>query len=148
MINHHSSYRQSTSLAADVQKAVKDVTGAELEMLMQEWDSPLVVDAYATWCGPCMQMAPEYEEAAKELEGRVRFCKLDTDKEENMAARLQIEGLPTILFLDAHTPEGADEDAPKMAALKGRIEGGLPKDLIVGLCEFYFFDGPMPEGFA
>lgn len=47
-INHLSSNRQSTSLAADVQKAVKDVKGADLEVMMQEWDQPLVLDAFAT----------------------------------------------------------------------------------------------------
>lgn len=92
-------------------------------------------------------MAPDFEEAAKELGGRVRFCKMDVDKEENMAARLQINGLPTLLFLDKHQPEGDEEGAPQ-AALKGRIEGALTKDLIVGLCEYYFFDGPLPEGMS
>jgi len=74
-------------------------------------------------------MSPEYEEAAKELEGKVRFVKLDTDESEQMAARLAINGLPTLLFLDKYTPpEGSDEEVSKeeqeaQAVLKGRIEG-------------------------
>ena len=58
-------------------------------------------------------MSPEFEAAAKELEGKVRFVKLDTDKEEEMAGRLAINGLPTLLFLDkyvAETKEGSDEE--------------------------------------
>jgi thiol-disulfide isomerase/thioredoxin len=90
-------------------------------------------------------MAPEFEEAAKELEGRVRFVKLDTDKEESMAARLNIMGLPTLLFLDKY--EG-DENKEAAAVLKGRMEGALRKDMIMNLCEHYFFDGPVPDGMA
>jgi thiol-disulfide isomerase/thioredoxin len=92
-------------------------------------------------CGPCLLMAPEFEEAAKELGDRVRFVKLDTDQEETMAARLNIMGLPTLLFLDKYEGE---EGAPA-AVLKGRIEGALQKQMIVDLCEHHFFDGPEPK---
>eukprot|EP00977_Amphora_coffeiformis_P015578 scaffold4562_cov178-Amphora_coffeaeformis.AAC.7 len=90
-------------------KVAKQVTGEELEMMLTEWDKPLVIDAYATWCGPCLLMAPEFEAAAKELKGKVRFVKLDTDKEESMAARLNIMGLPTLLFLDKYEPKKDEE---------------------------------------
>jgi thiol-disulfide isomerase/thioredoxin len=93
-------------------------------------------------------MAPEFEAAAKELEGKVRFAKLDTDKEETMAARLNIMGLPTLLFLDKYDGgvEGGNEQAN--AVLKGRLEGALRKDMIVKLCNYYFFNGPVPDGMA
>jgi len=105
------------------------------------------------WCGPCLLMAPEFEAAAKELEGKVRFAKLDTDKEETMAARLNIMGLPTLLFLDKYegdgNGDGSDGENPKAnAVLKGRLEGALRKDMIVKLCNYYFFDGPIPDGMA
>ena len=109
---------------------------------MDNWDTPLVIDAYATWCGPCQLMAPEFEAAAEELEGKVRFVKMDTDKEEIMASRLNIQGLPTVLFLAENKED--DEDAPK-AILKGRIEGAMRKDAISALCDHFFFDGPAPE---
>mmetsp|Transcript_15899 Transcript_15899/g.28905 ORF Transcript_15899/g.28905 Transcript_15899/m.28905 type:complete len:180 (-) Transcript_15899:111-650(-) len=133
------------SVAED--KAAPLVTGEELELMMTEWDEPLVVDAYATWCGPCLLMAPEFEAAAQELKGRVRFCKLDTDLEPDMAGRLNIMGLPTVLFLDKFEPkegqEGGGEQARAM--LKDRIEGAIRKDSIIALCEHHFFGGPMPE---
>jgi thioredoxin 2 len=88
-------------------------------------------------------MAPEFESAAEELEGRVRFVKLDTDRDEAMAARLQIQGLPTLLFLDKYD---GDEDGAK-AVLKGRIEGALRQTDIVSLCEHYYFGAPAPELF-
>jgi thioredoxin len=127
-------------------KAAVMVNGEELEKMLTEWDTPLVVDAYATWCGPCLLMAPEFEQAAKDLEGKVRFVKLDTDKNEVMASRLNIMGLPTLLFMDQYTPEeGAEEKGDAKAVLKGRIEGALRKQNILDLCDHYFFGAPEPQ---
>ena len=95
-------------------------------------------------------MAPEFEEAAQELKGKVRFVKLDTDKDEAMAARLNIMGLPTLLFLDKYVPkdEGEEDDGQAKAVLKGRIEGALQKQNILDLCDHFFFDGPAPQLFS
>jgi len=121
------------------------ISGEELETMLTEWDMPLVIDAYATWCGPCVIMAPEFEAAAQELKGKVRMVKLDTDKNEEMAARLNIQGLPTLLFLDKFDPK-VGEDNPKAAAvLKGKIEGAMRKENIEQLVNYYFFDGPEPQ---
>jgi thiol-disulfide isomerase/thioredoxin len=92
-------------------------------------------------------MAPEFEEAAKELEGKVRFVKLDTDKEEAMASRLQIMGLPTLLFLDKFVADdgASEEEQAAKAVLKGKIEGALRKANIVDLCNYFFFGGPEPK---
>mmetsp|Transcript_20105 Transcript_20105/g.47267 ORF Transcript_20105/g.47267 Transcript_20105/m.47267 type:complete len:200 (-) Transcript_20105:260-859(-) len=126
-------------------KAAPQVTGEELELMLQEWDTPLVVDAYATWCGPCLLMAPEFEEAAKELEGKVRFVKIDTDLEPEISGRLGIMGLPTLLFLGKNEDTAAvEEGKAPMAVLKQRIEGALQKKNIVDVCNFVFFDGPQP----
>jgi thioredoxin-like negative regulator of GroEL len=93
-----------------------------------------------------LAQAPEFESAAKDLKGKVTFVKLDTDQDENMAARLNIMGLPTLLFLDKYVPkEGAEENQQAKAVLKGRIEGALQKHQIKDLCEHYFFGGPAPE---
>jgi thioredoxin len=127
------------------EKAAPLVTGEQLEIMLQEWDTPLVVDAYATWCGPCLLMAPEFEAAASELKGKVRFVKLDTDKEEAMAARLNIMGLPTLLFLDKYAPKEGEENVGARAVLKGRIEGALRKQNILDLVEHHFFEGPAPK---
>ncbi len=130
--------------------AAQSVTGEELERMLQEWDTPLVVDAYATWCGPCLLMAPEFESAASSLLGKVRFVKLDTDLEPQMASRLGIMGLPTLLFLDKNKEdaEAVAEGKAPAAVLKERIEGALRKQSIVDLCMYHFFDGPMPTSLS
>ena len=92
-------------------------------------------------------MAPEFEEAAQALKGKVRFAKLDTDKDEAMAARLNIMGLPTLLFLDKYDAKEGEEDLGARAVLKGRIEGALRKQNILELCEHHFFGGPEPKIF-
>jgi thiol-disulfide isomerase/thioredoxin len=68
-------------------------------------------------------MAPEFEEAAKELLGKVRFVKLDTDLDPDIAQRLNIMGLPTLLFLDKFEPKEGEVNAGARAVLKGRVEG-------------------------
>lgn len=58
-------------------------------------DLPVVVDFWASWCGPCLIMAPEFEKAAGMLEPNVRFAKVNTEKEQNIAARFNIMSIPT-----------------------------------------------------
>jgi thioredoxin 2 len=60
-------------------------------------DIPLVVDFWASWCGPCRMMAPQFERAARELEPHARLAKLDTEAEQAIAARYGIRSIPTVI---------------------------------------------------
>lgn len=57
-------------------------------------DIPLLVDFWAPWCGPCRAMAPQFEKAAGQLEPQVRFAKVNTDEEQQLAGRFGIQGIP------------------------------------------------------
>lgn len=59
---------------------------------------PVVVDFFATWCGPCKMMAPVLEKAAEEYEGKVRIGKLDVDENGELAAKYGVMSIPTLIF--------------------------------------------------
>lgn len=56
-----------------------------------------IIDCWAPWCGPCRRMGPIVDEAAAELEGKVAFAKLNTDENQGIAVRFQINAIPTLL---------------------------------------------------
>lgn len=68
---------------------------------LQRAGVPLLVDFWASWCGPCRAMAPEFEAAARELEPFVRLAKVSTEEAPGLAAELGIQGIPLlVLFRD------------------------------------------------
>lgn len=80
---------------------VLDVRDAQFDELVLGSPLPVLLDVWAVWCAPCRGMAPVIEDLASSLAGRLRVAKLDVDRSPAAAARLRIEGVPTlILFKD------------------------------------------------
>lgn len=80
--------------------ALVELTGEQLDQEMTRKESLILVDVYATWCGPCRVIIPQLEMAAKKLMGdKVRVVKLDSDKHSSWAGRYQVQGLPTMLLI-------------------------------------------------
>lgn len=69
------------------------------ELVKGERSVPLVIDFYATWCGPCILMAQELEMLAVEHESNALIVKVDTDDEYEFARDMQVRGLPTLYFI-------------------------------------------------
>lgn len=60
---------------------------------------PVIIDFYATWCGPCRSLAPLIEKLADEFEGRVKVLKVDVDKNVALAEAARIQSIPTLFFI-------------------------------------------------
>jgi thioredoxin 1 len=99
---------------------VPAVTDATFEAEVLKSATPVLVDFYATWCGPCKRLGPIVEEVAREQAGKVKVVKMDTDANQEVAGRLGIMALPTLVFF-------------KGGAEAGRLMGLVPKPKILGL---------------
>jgi thioredoxin 1 len=75
-----------------------NINGQNFEQEVLKSDIPVLVDFWATWCGPCRMMAPVLDELAVEMAGKLKICKIDTDVAENqqLAMDYQIRSIPNM----------------------------------------------------
>ena len=79
-------------------------------------DTPVLVDFWAQWCGPCRMVAPVLDQIANEMDGKVRVAKLDVDSNQKIAYQFQVSSIPTfILFKDGQMADRMMGAMPKSA---------------------------------
>ncbi len=101
-----------------------EITDATFEEVVSKSDKLVVIDFWATWCGPCQKIGPIIEELAAEYEGKAVIGKCDVDGNSNITAQFRVRNIPTVLFI-------------KNGELVDKLVGANPKSAFVEKIEKY-----------
>lgn len=103
--------------------AILHITKENFEKEVLQSKEPVVVDFWASWCGPCKALAPILEEVDAELAGTVKVAKINIDEEEELAAQFRVMSIPTLLLF-------------KNGEVVNKSVGLTPKEEVVAFAKF------------
>ncbi len=103
------------------------VTSEDFDQSVIKADSPVLVDFYADWCGPCKTQTPILDELAQEFDGKVKFAKVDIDVEENkdLAVKYGVMSVPTLIIFSNGEVKETLVGVTSKSKLQQKLEGLL-----------------------
>lgn len=104
---------------------ISQVSDSSFEQDVLQSDTPVLVDYWAEWCGPCKMVAPVLEEIAKEYSGRLKICKLNIDENEATPPKYGIRGIPTLMLFKNGNVEATKVGALSKSQLAAFIDSNL-----------------------
>ncbi len=96
------------------------ISSQDFQSKVLEADKPVLVDFFATWCGPCKRLAPVLDEVAQEKAGQAYVYKVDIDQSPDLAASYRVNSVPTLILFDK-------------GAIKNKVLGAVPKQQLMGI---------------
>ncbi|MBN9672888.1 thioredoxin [Roseibium aggregatum] len=105
--------------------ATTQVTDASFSEEVLNSDSPVVVDFWAEWCGPCKMIAPALEEISEEMDGQVKITKLNIDENQDMAMKYGVRSIPMLILFKGGEPMATQVGAAPKGKLADWIKSAL-----------------------
>ncbi len=103
----------------------KEVTDSSFEEQVVDATTPVVVDFWAVWCGPCRMVAPIVDELAEEYDGKVSFAKLNVDENPEVSMKYGIRSIPTLLVFKDGKPVDQIVGALPKKEMQKRVEAAI-----------------------
>lgn len=101
------------------------ITKENFDAEIKQASMPIVIDVFATWCGPCQQMMPVFDELAKEFDGRCKFAKLNVDEAREISIEYGVTSVPTFIFIKNGQVQSKETGSMSKEDLKTKIENLL-----------------------
>jgi thioredoxin 1 len=106
-------------------KDINHVTDATFDPEVLKSDTPVLVDYWAEWCGPCKSIAPILDEVAKEYQGRLKIAKVNVDENQQTPAKFGVRGIPTLMLFKNGNVEATRVGALSKSQLTAFLDSNI-----------------------
>ena len=112
-------------MSSSVSVLIRRVTDDSFEPEVLKCETPVLVDYWAEWCGPCKSIAPILDEIAKEYEGRLKIAKINVDENQQVPAKFGIRGIPTLMLFKNGNVEATRVGALSKSQLTAFLDSNI-----------------------